>query len=144
MSILDYIKNHEASSYEFTKIQGTSKNSSSKLEQGSILSKNLIELIVTLIQPEGDGLKTFLETLYKETLQEYLYNRDSTVVIQWEEILTLMLAFNVTSKIKLTSMEIEGIGKIESFYLSNNTLNISTLKEVDNGVLLDTVNVLTL
>ena len=138
MSILDYIKNHEASSYEFTKIQGTSKNSSSKLEQGSILSKNLIELIVTLIQPEGDGLKTFLETLYKETLQEYLYNRDSTVVIQWEEILTLMLAFNITSKIKLTSME------SESFYLSNNTLNISTLKEVDNGVLLDTVNVLTL
>ena len=112
-----------------------------KLLLGSLLVKKLIELIITLTHPKGDELDTFLHTLFHETLSKYLYNKEACVVIQWEEIATLMAALDVKSKVVLSNMEIEGIGQIESFFISNDTLSISAIREDEEGIHLESVKV---
>lgn len=141
-SILQYIRENEVPElHSYKSIQQERIETRTKKALGLLLSRKLIELIVTLTHPEGDEVDTFLQTLLHETLTEYLYNKDACVVIQWEEIYTLMAALHVSSKVKLSTMEIEGIGQIESFFISKDTLSISTIREDEKEIYLESVEV---
>lgn len=141
-SVLKYIRENEVPDLNsYRSIHQERIETRTKETLGLLLSKKFIELIVTLTQSEGDELDTFLQTLLHETLTEYLYNKDACVVIQWEEISMLMCAFHIRSKVNLSSMVIEGIGQIESFFISNDTLSISTIREDEKGIHLESVDV---
>ncbi len=141
LSILEYIREKEIpEAKDFQRICAKEKTEI-KVVKGSILSQKLLELVVTLTQPEGNNLEDFLRTLYSEAFKGYIYNRDSCVVIQWEEIAMLMAASGVRSKNRLSTIRVDDLGQIESFFLSGDSLNISTIIEEEKGTRFNTINV---